>query len=180
MRYFTPLLPAGAIRHCQASSKSPYVCSEKRSSIKRGCGCAFRQPSSIVQASPGGFIFRGSCQWFMVTPSNSKTQPSCFSCEVSVFGGVCALTTKASAITAINKRIGPSLPHPPLLIRRIVAEPPSRFKRADSARLDHFHFNLAECAIVHLVRRRIGQQILIAQFNPDPRCYVGLFGRAAC
>ena len=37
----------------------------KRSSVMRGFALAFRQPSSMVQASPGGFFWRGSSQSFM-------------------------------------------------------------------------------------------------------------------
>src|SRR5690242_2965594 len=76
MRYFTPLLPAGEMRQSKTSSKSRKVSLVKRSSVMRGLAFAFRQPSSMVQASPGGVFSRGSSHPFIVFPSNREIQPS--------------------------------------------------------------------------------------------------------
>ena len=79
MRYFTPLFPAREMRQSKTSSKSRKVCVLKRSSLIAGLEVALRQPSSMVQASPGGVCRRGSTQPFMDFPSNSRTHPADFS-----------------------------------------------------------------------------------------------------
>src|SRR5437868_4426956 len=104
MRYLTPLLPACEIFQSNTSSKSRYVLSENRSSVMRGRAFAFRQPSSIAQASPGGVFSRGSTQWFMEVPSKRRTQAPRVSSGVSVFGA-CAKATAQTHARSPNLRI---------------------------------------------------------------------------
>src|SRR5579871_246567 len=82
MRYFKPLLPPGEIFQSNSSSKSVYSSLLNKSSVIFGCGLDFKQPSSMVQASPAGVLARGSSQCSMVLPSKSKTQPDWRSSEV--------------------------------------------------------------------------------------------------
>src|ERR1039458_10002209 len=83
MRYFTPLLPPVEMRQSKTSSKSPKVSCVKRSSVILGLACAFRQPSSSVQASPAGFFWRGSSHPLMSFPLKSRFHPSDFLAGVS-------------------------------------------------------------------------------------------------
>src|ERR1022692_870972 len=105
MRYFTPLLPPVEMRQSKTSSKSPKVSCVKRSSVILGLACAFRQPSSSVQASPAGVFWRGSSHPLMSFPLKSSFHPSDFSAGVSWFS--CAVSGPANIrVKSANRFIG--------------------------------------------------------------------------
>src|SRR6185369_15878459 len=83
MRYLMPLLPALEIFQSNSSSKFSYVSCVNRSSSRRGCDVDFRQPSSMVNDSPGGDFFVGSSHLENVLPSNSSFHPADFSAAVN-------------------------------------------------------------------------------------------------
>src|SRR5439155_27282304 len=84
MKYFTPLLALGGIRHSQESSKS-----SNSSSLTRSPPCPlathFSQSPSITDHCLGGSFFLKLCQPLIVLPSKSSFQPAAFSAGVSWF-----------------------------------------------------------------------------------------------
>src|SRR5216117_4169246 len=85
MKYFTPLLALGGMRHSQESSKS-----SNSSSLTRSPPCPlamhFSQSPSITQPCLGGSCFLKLCQPLSVLPSKSSFQPAAFSAAVTALG----------------------------------------------------------------------------------------------
>src|ERR1700736_6578391 len=108
MRYFTPLLPPGEIFQSKANSKSEYLFLLNKSSVNVGFARGFKQPSSIVQASPFIGLPGESAQPFMDLPSNRSFHPPDFSSGVSWFSAATKVNIDERASTSFIRRFGTS------------------------------------------------------------------------